>query len=80
MVSSFVLFICGLCIKDIGDNYLCVNKNVIMLISGFFGFIDLGIVINMGKGKRWYFFKSLNMWFYLVFSYKILVFLEIWNF
>lgn len=56
MVSSFVLFICGLCIKDIGDNYLCVNKNVIMLISGFFGFIDLGIVINMGKRKKYIFF------------------------
>lgn len=54
-VSSSVLSICGLRIKDIGDNYPCVNKNVTTSISGSSGFIDLGIVTNTGKGKKYTF-------------------------
>lgn len=54
-VGSPVLSICGLRIKDIGDNFPCVNKNVTTSISGSPGFIDLGIVTNTGKRKKYTF-------------------------
>ncbi|XP_061187043.1 uncharacterized protein LOC133195201 [Saccostrea echinata] len=48
-LGNTVLSICGMRIKDIGDNFPCVDKNVTSSFSGTSGFIDIGIVTNTGS-------------------------------
>lgn len=47
-LASPMLSICGLRIKDIGENLPCLDKNVTTSFSGSSGVIDLGIVTNTG--------------------------------
>lgn len=48
-LGSSELSICGIRIKDVGDNLPCVDKNVTTSFSGTSGLIDIGIVTNTGK-------------------------------
>jgi hypothetical protein len=48
-LGSSELSICGLRIKEVGDNLPCVNKNVTTSLSGSSGTINIGIITNTGK-------------------------------